>query len=152
MPERDLFGNFDRMRRDVDELLGGVLERTGIARGAAGFAPAVDVYYCGEPSTVVVKAELAGVDVAELRLEIHGRELVISGQRPIGDSERRSYQQIEIEHGPFRRVVALGADVDADAAKATYENGILRVELPIAAPRERRRTVPVEVPRAAGGS
>ena len=56
MPERDLFGNFDRMRRDVDELLGGVLERTGIARGTAGFSPAVDVYYCGDPPTAVVKA------------------------------------------------------------------------------------------------
>ena len=33
-------------------------------------------------------------------------------------------------------------------AKATYEDGILRVELPIVAPRERRRSVPVEVPRA----
>jgi HSP20 family protein len=152
MPERDLFGNFDRMRRDVDELLGGVLERTGIARGTSGFSPAVDVYYCGDPPMAVVKAELAGIDADELALEIRGRELVIAGQRPIGDSERRSYQQIEIEHGPFRRVVALGVEVDADRVKATYENGILRVQLPIAAPRERRRTVPVEVPRAAGDS
>jgi HSP20 family molecular chaperone IbpA len=38
--------------------------------------------------------------------------------------------------------VALGADVDADAAKATYEDGILTVELPIAAPAG-TRTVPI---------
>jgi HSP20 family protein len=151
MPERDLFANFDRMRREIDELFGGVLERSGIARARAGFYPAVDVYYCGDPPKAVVKAELAGIDAAELGLEIAGRELVISGQRPIGDSQQRVYDQVEIEHGPFRRVVALRAEVDAARAKATYEDGILRVELPIVAGREHRRSVPVE-PRSRGRS
>jgi HSP20 family molecular chaperone IbpA len=38
--------------------------------------------------------------------------------------------------------VALGADVDADAARATYEDGMLTVELPIKAPAG-SRTVPI---------
>jgi HSP20 family protein len=148
VPERDLFANFDRMRREMDEIFGDVLERSGLARARAGFSPSVDVYYCGDPPTAVVKAELAGIDIAELGLEIRGRELVISGHRSIGDPEQRVYQQLEIEHGPFRRVIPLGAEVDAERARASYEDGVLRVELPLVRAEQRSRTVPVEAPRS----
>ena len=50
----------------------------------------------------------------------------------------------EIEHGPFRRTVELGADVVADQARASYEDGILQVEVPLAARQERTRRVPIE--------
>ena len=145
-PERDLFANFERMRREMDELFGDVFERTGLTRGA-GFAPAVDVYYVGDPPRAVVKAELAGIDSERLGLEIRGRELVITGHRKAADPEGRVYQQIEIEHGPFRRVIPLGADVMADEARAVYEDGMLRVELPLAQPHSGSRKVPIELRR-----
>ena len=50
-------------------------------------------------------------------LEISGRELVISGERPVQETEGRVYQQVEIETGPFRRVIELNADVDAEGAR-----------------------------------
>ena len=138
--ERDLFANFERMRREMDELLGGVLDR-GLAR-RGGFSPAVDVYYTSDPPRAVVRADLAGIDPDEVSLEIRGRELVLSGHRDPETGEDRVYQQLEIEHGPFRRVVALGADVDAEAADAKYEDGILTVELPLATPAS-TRSVPI---------
>ena len=146
-PERDLFANFERMRREMDELLGNVLERTRISGRGAGFSPAVDVYYVDSPPRAVVEAELAGVDPDAVSLEIRGRELVIGGRRRAQQAEGRLYQQVEVEHGPFRRVIPLGADVRADQAKAVYHDGILRVELPLAQPEERTRTVPIEVPK-----
>ena len=100
----------------------------------------------GDPPRAVVKAELAGIDTSRLGLEIRGRELVITGHRKPADPEGRVYQQIEIEHGPFRRVVALGADVDPDAADARYEDGVLTVELPLLGPRS-ARSVPIRGPR-----
>jgi HSP20 family protein len=136
------------MRREMDELFGNVFERTGLALRGEGFAPKVDVYYAGDPPRAVVKAELAGIDGESLGLEIRGRELVITGRRLPADPEGRVYQQMEIEYGPFRRAIALGADVVADDAKAVYEDGILRVELPLAQPRGGAvRKVPIEVPR-----
>jgi HSP20 family protein len=142
--ERDLFANFERMRREMDELFGDVFDRGLGPRRRGGFVPAVDVYYVGNPPRAVVRADLAGIDPAQLELEIRGRELILAGQRlaPAAGQERL-YQQLEIEHGPFRRVVALGADVDADNARASYEDGMLVVELPIAAPAD-PRTVPIE--------
>jgi HSP20 family protein len=140
--DRDLFANFERMRREMDELFG---EPGGWAPGPRGaFSPAVDVYYLPDPPRAVVRAELAGIKAAEIELEIRGRELILAGQRQAQDTaEDRLYQQLEVQHGPFRRVIALGADVDADAARATYEDGMLTVELPIVAPAG-SRTVPVQ--------
>ena len=144
MSERDLFANFERMRREMDELFGDVFDRGLAPRRRGGFVPAVDVYYVGHPPRAVVRADLAGIDPTQLELEIRGRELILGGQRlaPSPDQERL-YQQLEIEHGPFRRVVPLGADVDAERARATYEDGMLVVELPIAEPAD-PRAVPIE--------
>ena len=139
--DRDLFANFERMRREMDELFGDVFGAGPVRRGA--FTPAVDVYYVADPPRAVVRAELAGVRAAEIELEIRGRELILAGQRHGADAEEeRVYQQLEIQHGPFRRVISLGADVDPDGAKATFEDGVLTVELPIRAP-EGARQVPI---------
>jgi HSP20 family protein len=141
--ERDLFENFERMRREMDELFGDVFDRGLAPRRRAAFSPPVDVYYADEPPRAVVQADLAGIDPAEIELEITGRELILSGHRLPPQADGRSYQQVEIEHGPFRRVVSLGADVDPDAAKAIYEDGMLRVELPLR-PAGRPRSVKIQ--------
>jgi HSP20 family protein len=140
--ERDLFANFERMRREMDELFGDVLDRGLSPRRRGGFSPAVDVYYASDPPRAVVRADLAGIDPNEVQLEIRGRDLILSGHRDPEAGDDRVYQQLEIEHGPFRRAVALGADVDADAADATYEDGILTVELPLVRPKQ-PRSVPI---------
>jgi HSP20 family protein len=143
MPERDLFANFDRMRREMDELFGDMFERTGFSRRRSGFSPAVDVAYASDPPRAIVTAELAGVALEELDLEIQGRKLILSGaRRDPAAVEGDVYQQVEIERGPFRRVVELGAEVHADRAKARYEDGMLRVELPLVAGES--RAVPIE--------
>ena len=142
-PDRDLFANFERMRREMDELFGDVFDRGMAPVRRGGFSPAVDVYYSSDPPRAIVRADLAGIDPSQVSLEVRGRELVLSGQRESEPpSDDRVYQQMEIERGAFRRVVALGAEVDADAADAAYEDGILTVELPLSRP-ARPRTVPI---------
>jgi HSP20 family protein len=142
-PSRDLFANFERMRREIDQLFGDVFERSTGLRGR-GFSPSVDVFYRDDPPRAVVKADLAGVEIEDVALEIRGRKLLIAGERRSGEAEGSVYQQIEIEHGPFRRLVELGVDVIADEAKAGYEDGILRVEIPLLQREEQVRRVPIE--------
>ncbi len=141
-PPRDPFANFERMRRQIDELFGDVWTRAGLAPHRRAFSPRVDVYYCGDPPKAVVRVDLAGVALDDVNLEVRGRVLLISGERKAHDLEGRVYQQLEVEQGPFRREVQLGADVVADQARATYEHGILLVELPVAGP-QRGRQVPI---------
>ncbi len=145
MPERDLFANFERMRREMDELFGDVFERTGLA------APAHRVL-AGRRRRVRVRSAAGdrhrrarGVDLEDSRSQIEGRKLILAGTRrgrprPEGDV----YQQVEIERGPFRRTVELGADVAPSRPRARYEDGMLRVELPLAGGRQQPRAVPIE--------
>lgn len=146
--DRDLLVNFERMWREMDELLGSSGPRRAGRRSRVqtGFTPRVDVYYCGDEPRAVVKVELAGVDPESVGLEVSGRDLVLTGERPVQETEGRVYQQLEIEAGAFRRVIELGADVVAEQARATYEDGILRVELPLRRPGESTRRVPIETP------
>jgi HSP20 family protein len=144
--ERDLFAGFERMRREMDELFGDVFDRRLAPSRRGGFSPAVDVYYTADPPRAVVRADLAGIDPNEIELQIRGRELILSGHRKPDAGEERVYQQLEVEHGPFRRVVALGVDVDPEAANASYEDGMLTVELPLVP--ARARTVPIQLPES----
>ena len=130
----------------MDELFGDVLTVTP-ARRRGGFVPAVDVYYEGDPPRAIVQAELAGIDADEVGLEIKGRQLVIAGHRRRAISEGRLYQQLEIASGAFRRVIELGADVAGDQAKASFRDGILRVELPLIEPEQQTHSVPIETTR-----
>jgi HSP20 family protein len=140
--QRDLFANFERMRREMDELFGDVFERRRGLRGR-GFSPRVDVYYTDNPPRAVVKVDLAAVDPADVALEIRGRQLMIAGERRPTEGRGRLYQQIEIESGPFMRVVELGADVVAEQASASYVDGVLQVEIPLADPERSVRRVPI---------
>jgi HSP20 family protein len=143
--QRDLFEGFERMRREMDELFGEAFEGRPRLRGR-GFSPRVDVYYTDNPPRAVVKVDLAAVDPADVALEIRGRQLVIAGERRPTEAGGRLYQQIEIEHGPFRRIVELGADVVADSASAAYVDGVLQVEIPLAEPGQSARRVPISDP------
>ena len=142
-PERDLFANFERMRREIDELFGDVFERTGLTQRRT-FTPEVDVYYCGQPARAIVNVALPGIDPDDVSLEIRGRQLVIAGVRRAHEAEGRLYQQIEIAHGPFKRVIELSAEVDAERAAAAYDDGVLRIDIPLAEPEDSTRQIPIE--------
>ena len=128
MPRRDLYVDWSRTRY--------------VTRRSSGFSPNVDVYYCGEPQRAIVKVDLAGVKLSEVGIEVSGRHLAIVGERHVQETEGRVYQQIEIPSGQFRRVVEFQVEVDAQGASATYDDGILRIELPLRDPGETRR-VPI---------
>jgi HSP20 family protein len=130
MPQRDLFVDWSRTRY--------------VTRRSSGFSPNVDVYYCGDPQRAIVKVDLAGIELSQVGIEVSGRHLAITGERHVQEAEGRVYQQIEIPSGRFRRVVELQVELDADRASASYEEGILRIELPLRDPNETTRRVPID--------
>jgi HSP20 family protein len=144
MSSRDPFAHLDRMRREMDELFGDALGRSGLSRRRAGRWPAVDVAYASSPPRAIVTVEIAGVRASQIELHVEGRRLIIAGQRGAPSPEGEVYQQIEIERGAFRRIVELGADVDSEQVRARYEDGILRVELPLLSRSAGARPVPIE--------
>lgn len=73
--------------------------------------PLVDVYEEGD--TVVVVAEMPGVEKDKIRVRAEGRRLVIEAS-----NGRKYYKEVD-----------LPAEVDVKTSKASYKNGILEIRL-----------------------
>ena len=89
--------------------------------------PPTDVYETDE--NIVVKVELAGMQVDDFAISFADRRLVVAGNRPDPEG-KRIYQNMEIRYGPFCTEVRVGLALDQSAITATYEGGFLYVMLP----------------------
>lgn len=118
-------------RDDVDRLFADLFP--GGRHGASNEARApVDVYLTdGPPPALTVEIDVAGVDPTQVDVALVEDVLVVRGERRRAGAGRRVYQHAEIAWGPFERRLRLGVAVDAGAATASYEAGILRILLPL---------------------
>jgi HSP20 family molecular chaperone IbpA len=140
-------------KRDIDDLQGEIQELfadlwqvprfSGIHRG---FRPQCDCFRTVEPPTLHVVVELPGVDPASVEVVASGKTLVVTGSRDRPTAEGARYLAMEIEYGPFERRVELGEEIDPGGATASYDRGMLKVTLPVAA-RPQQGTVPIEIER-----
>lgn len=94
------------------------------------WVPNTDVYVA--ESGLVIMVELAGMKREDLELVIDGNCLRISGQRPDGCRPSKcKFLVMEINYGAFESVIELPAGYDISQAKAAYQNGFLRVDVPV---------------------
>ena len=128
MARRDI----DRLQGEIEELFADLWQVPRFTGLRHGFRPAVDCFHTDEPHELTVVVELPGVEPESIRIAVDERSLTIAGERPRPRVEGQVYQQIEIEFGPFQRVVQLSEDVDVVAASASYERGLLTITLPVA--------------------
>ena len=90
---------------------------------------ALDVYKEGDD--LVIRAALPGVKPEEVEVTITEDTLTIAGERkPEKEVKEEDYLHREYRSGSFRRVVALPHGLDAKKADASYENGILTINVP----------------------
>ena len=79
----------------------------------------------------MVKAELAGMRREDLEISLEGSRLLISGQRPDGcRTPGCKFLVMEINYGFFECVIEIPAGYDLTNARASYQNGFLRVDVP----------------------
>jgi HSP20 family protein len=96
------------------------------------WVPNTDVYVM-ESGGIVIKVELAGMHREDLELTIEGNRLKISGQRPDGcRAPKCKFLVMEINYGAFESLIELPAGYDLSQAKAAYQNGFLRIDVPAA--------------------
>ena len=122
----------DRLRVEMEELFNDLWHVPRFARGQGGFRRQIDCYRTERPAAFHVIVELAGVDPAKIQVFADEGTLIVSGERRRPRCAGRIYQQMEIDYGRFTRQVALGADIDVEASKATYKRGVLTIVLPLA--------------------
>jgi len=93
------------------------------------FTPAVDVYQ--DKNNVVVETPLAGVDPEKVNIYVENDVLKIEGSSEHkSEVDEKNYYRKEVRAGSFYRAVALPTEVKGDQAKATFENGMLKVIIP----------------------
>jgi HSP20 family protein len=137
------------LRDEIDELFADLWQVSRLSGLRRGFRPQVDSFRTDDPPSYTVLVDISGIDPEQVKVTAAEGALYIAGERPREVCEGRVYHQIEIEHGPFERIVRLPEDADLTQAEARYERGVLRIEVPVAVREAAPRPVPIEIRRPA---
>ena len=128
-PFRDLLALQDRMNRLFDESFRGIPRQGEDDLGLGAWAPAVDIYE--QDGTIVLKAELPGVDPKDVDVRLENGVLTLRGERKLDSAvKRESYHRVERAYGSFTRSFTLPTVVDAEKIRADFKDGVLKVTLP----------------------
>lgn len=126
--ESDLFSEFDRMRREMDQIFGaGGTPAAGIRSAAAGAFPPVNVGASPERFDVYVFAP--GMDPGSLDVSMQNHLLTVAGQRSAETPEGVQSYRRERFDGEFRRVITLPEDADPDRVEARYQDGVVHIQV-----------------------
>jgi HSP20 family protein len=124
-----LFGQFERLRRELDDVFGVAGLANSIRAVAPGSLPAINVGRT--PNSVEVYAFAPGLDASKIEVTLDRGVLRIAGERvaDVPDNARTSTYTRERYMGAFTRAVALPDDVDPNQVKASYRDGVLQVSI-----------------------
>ncbi|MCM8622804.1 MAG: Hsp20/alpha crystallin family protein [Candidatus Accumulibacter sp.] len=88
-----------------------------------------------DDTRLVVRLEMPGMDKQNIAIDVRDDALVVSGEKRFErETTEGRWRVMQCAYGSFRRVVPLAAPVDADQTRASYRNGVLRIDLPNVAP------------------
>jgi HSP20 family protein len=106
----------------------------------------VDIYETGE--AFWVRAELAGMEMKDIDVQLVGQQLVIKAQRPQPElPQGAAVVRAELPVGQFLRTFEFGVPVEAEQVQAKYRNGLLDIHVP-KAQAVRPRSVPIQLEAA----
>jgi HSP20 family protein len=121
------FDPFTDVQRTLDEFFG---EWPGprLASGMADFwVPVADIEELDD--AWVVELEVPGVGKDDIEVEVHGRQLSVTGERK--EKERAGVLRRRARvTGRFEYAVTLGTDIDPDGIVASLDDGVLVVRVP----------------------
>ncbi len=126
-PFKDLLSLQDRMNRLFEETLARGTVREEATSGQ--WSPAVDILEA--EGDIILKAELPGVDLDAIDIQIRDNVLTLRGERTFEDEVKKEhYYRIERSYGSFTRSFTLPSTIDQARVQAQLRDGILEVKLP----------------------
>jgi HSP20 family protein len=82
-------------------------------------------------SAFLVEAELPGLTKKDIEITLENNLLKLSGERRFEkDTKEENYHRVERQYGTFLRTFSLPSQVDSNAVKATFKEGVLTIEVP----------------------
>jgi len=118
------------MNRMMDSFFPGAGQLMGVgARMATHALPRVDVQE--DEQAIVISAELPGVDIGDIDVQLEGDALTLSGEkRARSDTALERYRLMERSFGSFRRTLALPFTPDPGSVTAEHAQGVLTIRIP----------------------
>lgn len=94
-----------------------------------GIVPPVDIYE--QENTLVVETPLAGVDPEHVEVTVDGDMVTIKGSMERKtEVDEKNYYRKEVRSGSVYRQIPLPVRVIGERANASYERGMLKIEIP----------------------
>jgi len=131
----DPFRDLMTLQENLNRIFDAAVSKHSHENGLSGWHPPSDV--CEEGDSIHIFVEVAGLDPKNIDLKVEANRLIVRGERkrPVMNG---AYHQTEILMGPFHRTFILPANVNPEKIVATYNQGILAIELPkISEPQKR---------------
>ena len=135
--DRDSFLTpFDKM---FDEIVTSAFPQINETVGVNPFGntayPKVNVYEYDDKVGII--AEIPGLDKKDLDVEVEDGVLTISGEKSHGkfDEAKAKVLRRELKHSSFKRQFTLGELLDGKNINASFDDGILSIEIPKVEPK-----------------
>ena len=112
----------------------------------AGFDKPLKVEEFIDDGTLVVRAELPGVDVEkDVDISVQDGLLHIKATRSeSSEKKEKTFYRSEFSYGAFERTLRLPPGATVDDVKATYADGVLEIRIPTAEPKVEAHKVPIQ--------
>lgn len=120
----------DPLLAELDAMTDGFERMFGLRAapgGTRGFLPPVDIWE--DEHALVIELDVPGCDPENLSAEAVEGQLVVTGERTLGDGAQRRYRS-ERWQGRFVRSFTLPPSVAGDSIEARYSDGVLTIRLP----------------------
>jgi HSP20 family protein len=153
------FSLMQRFLNDMDRWFGdfgtsSILPSFDEGIGRTLWAPQIDV--SERDQQLIVHADLPGLRQEDVKVNVDQGVLTISGQRTIeqgGERDKSNVYHRERSFGSFQRSIALPEGTDPGQIRASFENGVLEVRVPISEQgRQKGHDIPIGPKMPAGGA
>ena len=112
---------------EMDRIFGAVGRPIGLRSVPRGTFPAINIYSQGDDA--ILTAEIPGVKSDDMELTVLGDSVTLKGERKEQTKKEERFYRKERPMGTFSRTVTLPDPVDPSSVKATYNNGVLTVQM-----------------------
>jgi HSP20 family protein len=124
-PFRDVLTLQNRLNSLFQDYRG---QNEGDMVSTAAFVPPVDIYE--DEHKIVLKLEVPGLKQEDLDIQLENNTLTVRGERKFEKEEKEeNFHRIERRYGSFFRSFTVPTTVNSEGVKASYDAGVLRVEL-----------------------